>query len=1072
MRIWPYFRHLTNFMGIRLVVDRMAPATHALLFTVLLATSFQSTALAANKCVDLYKDAAAKNQASVKAKISETELLSQVSRSLPKTEEFNFIRAEAKKMGLRVWMFGGTASSYLHYVKWDLARQKGMLNLQADRFDYDFTNIFRSTQDLDIVVDGSMEQIQALQNSLSQKFPYFVGSKKAWEVRSLKTPIGKPGDGSYKEALLNDPNFSNQNTDTNSLAMVEISESKDPVVRDLRAWTTGKNQFLEDSLNNTISYLRNPLHKTTARAKLGQNPEILSVMRLLVKAFQYDLVIDPKSMDNLKDVINQFSPKSLTDQAALRRTNEIAAKLVLHSNNIERAMNVLDQLGLRQKLQAMNLKDHENDANFWLNKEPLRSFAIPANAQVTELPKYTSGLLKTASFHPTGKTAKDLGLEIVAHETNSFAAYESITRSHSGEPNVLISRGGAEHEQAALGDGFYTAIGRIGARGTGLTIRFSVNPMAREGVDFIRHDNYVVFLNKKALRVIQESLRLGIAELVDLIENEKLDIDHSDKGIFEKLKRRLNVSRIQAELEGLMLSKNSSDQEKFEAILTSMVTNEKIKEILTAETVSGVVKQAYAQIVSVKKSRDEKDILRYIRIVSHILPELIASKTLTKNEFETYLRKQIGNQKSSELVSSAVIELALIDGVDSFVQNLNLQGLNLASKELVIQKIRSFDKSKDARKRNVHLKFTEEKENALKENSYQKFENLIKLGFLDINAFNVSGHSLLLEAAYYEAKSIIDFLISNPKFDLQRKNKDGNNDIEELRLLGKNKIAAYIEKRRPDIKSKKFAIEERNDKKTELYPEGEPIIDFIQIEPGTFMMGESEKVPVILTKGFNILSVDTTNKMWNQVVQLIHTHFPRQFNLLIESRLSSPDQLNEPVVNISFNEVSQQWLVGLNQLSRTDNASLQRTLAKLFPRHFLAKNYRLPTEAEWEYVSRLEGLATGDFSFGNSRKNLTENAWFDENSEHKKQLVGLKKPVLIKGQPIYDLHGNVLKYTSDLYRDRLLGGIDPKGAPSGIWHVVRGGSASLPSKDTKSSARLFVSSQTIGVGFRLVGDLQ
>ena len=312
----------------------------AVLISALLGTLLPSHGLAAVQCKDIFNDSVIKKVISTKSTLTDVELLNYVSKSIIKTEEFGFIRAEAKKMGVRVWMFGGTASSYLHYAKWDLSRQEKILNLQVDRFDYDFTNIFRSTQDLDIVVDGTMEQIQALQNSLSQKFPYFVGSKKAWEVRSLRTPIGKPGDGYYKEALLNDPNFSNQNTDTNSLAMVEISETKEPVIRDLRAWTTGKNQFLEDVLNNTISYLRNPLHHTTARAKMGQNPEILSVMRLLVKAFQYDLAIDPKSMSDMKDVISKFDPKSVSNQRH-RTTTLVSNKIRRRVANVQKSRSLL-----------------------------------------------------------------------------------------------------------------------------------------------------------------------------------------------------------------------------------------------------------------------------------------------------------------------------------------------------------------------------------------------------------------------------------------------------------------------------------------------------------------------------------------------------------------------------------------------------------------------------------------------------------------------------------------------------------------------------------------------------------
>ncbi len=1040
------------------------------LFLAILSTPQARTA---SQCADFFTDSTVPKVISTKSRLTETELLSYVSKSITKTEEFGFIRTEAKKMGVRVWMFGGTASGYLHYAKWDLSRQKKTLNLQADRFDYDFTNIFRSTQDLDIVVDGTMEQIQALQNSLSQKFPYFVGSKKAWEVRPLRTPIGKPGDGFYKEALLNDPNFSNQNTDTNSLAMVEISESKEPVVRDLRAWITGKNQLLEDALHNTVSYLRNPLHNTTARAMMGQNPEILSVIRLLVKAFQYDLVIDPKSILDMKEVIEQFNPQSVTNQAALRRMNETASKLVMHSNNIERTLDVLDQLGLRQKLISMNLKDATNDATLWLNKEPLRSFEISKDGKVTQLPKYTSGLLKTGSSKATGRTAKDLRIQIVAHETKSFLAYESITKSHTGEPNVLISRQNAQGEQAAHGDGFYTQIGRFGARGTGLTIRFNVDPQAREGVDFTVHNSHVVFLNKKALTVIQESLNLGIVELVDMMESGKFNLDSSDKGIFEKLKRRLNANRIEAELEKLMRSNLREDQKKFQNILTSMVTNQKIKDLVAEATVTQVVKYVYNKLAPLKDSRNENEILMYMRTIGHILPELIKSQVLTEDGFKNYLTYKKKEGLSTEVVSSVVIELALLEGVDSFVENLNLRDLDTKTKSLVIEKIKAFSQSKDHREQAVFIRLSEEQESSFTENNARILENLINLDLIDINDVSISGHSLLLKAVYYEAQNVIDYLISNRDFDINRKNKHGRNDVEELRLLGKDQMADYLEQKMAQTKSKQLKLKERNSKKTELYPEGEPIIDSVRIDPGTFMMGDAEKVSVTLTKAFYIMSVDTTQRMWKGVVVLINTHSPRQFNLLKEDPSQSKG-IEYAVNGISHDEITQQWLVALNQLSNMNNKAIQNSLTELFPGHFSGKKYRLPSEAEWEYVSRLAGLATGDYGFGNKAKRLDENAWHVMNSGNRTHPVGRKKPIMFNGKPLYDIHGYIWRWLQDSWNgsSKLPGGIDPLGT-AGSDRVIRGGGLYDKAQDLRSGYRKSFPPDLLsyGVGFRLVGDI-
>jgi len=63
-------------------------------------------------------------------RISETELVSHVSEKVGKVFEFQFIRKLGRQMGVRVWLFGGTAASFLHYAKWDLARSKNLVDLQ------------------------------------------------------------------------------------------------------------------------------------------------------------------------------------------------------------------------------------------------------------------------------------------------------------------------------------------------------------------------------------------------------------------------------------------------------------------------------------------------------------------------------------------------------------------------------------------------------------------------------------------------------------------------------------------------------------------------------------------------------------------------------------------------------------------------------------------------------------------------------------------------------------------------------------------------------------------------------
>ncbi len=466
------------------------------------------------------QNALAAESASNAQSLSISELENGIADRLKRVEEFKFIEQEAKKLGVRAWLFGGTAAGYAHYVKWDLQREKGDIRFQADRFDYDYTNVYRSTQDLDIVMDGDTQQAQALQSALADKYPHLQGSKTAWEVRLLTQDLGD------KQALLNNPEFLNQHTDSNSTGLIEITKPQtgESVVRDVRDWHAKEPYFLKDVHDGALHYYFSPNHEATKFAKEGRNPPILSAIRYLTKAFQYELALRPEDLVQIAKVIDKFEPKrDVANPYVSHWIEKNGKKLFQNAVNIEYAWNTLEQLGLRKKLIA--IKDNASEVDtlaWWMNKAPLRTEALGSG---------------------NGKSAKELGLDIVAHETNHFLAYESITRAHTGDPNVFISRDGAAGEGAVYGDGFYTQVGREGARRTGLTIRFHLDPSAREGGDFIRvpTEDYVVVKNKAALKVIPESLNIGPVEYFEMLDRGEMGLGKGDRGILEKLERRMGA---------------------------------------------------------------------------------------------------------------------------------------------------------------------------------------------------------------------------------------------------------------------------------------------------------------------------------------------------------------------------------------------------------------------------------------------------------------------------------------------------------------------------------------------------
>jgi len=185
--------------------------------------------------------------------------------------------------------------------------------------------------------------------------------------------------------------------------------------------------------------------------------------------------------------------------------------------------------------------------------------------------------------------------------------------------------------------------------------------------------------------------------------------------------------------------------------------------------------------------------------------------------------------------------------------------------------------------------------------------------------------------------------------------------------------------------------------------------NMVKVEGGTFQMGSNDNrdnekpVHTVELSSFYMGKTEVTQAQWRKVMG----NNP--------SRFKGCDEC--PVEGVSWNDI-QEFLKILNQMT--------------------GQNYRLPTEAEWEYVARGGNKSRG-YTYAGS-KNPSEVAWNDKNSDGKTHPVAQKKPNELG---LYDMSGNVWEWCSDWFNFDyyvISPRQNPQGPSLGASRVNRGGS--------------------------------
>lgn len=242
----------------------------------------------------------------------------------------------------------------------------------------------------------------------------------------------------------------------------------------------------------------------------------------------------------------------------------------------------------------------------------------------------------------------------------------------------------------------------------------------------------------------------------------------------------------------------------------------------------------------------------------------------------------------------------------------------------------------------------------------------------------------------------------------------------------------------------------------------------VLIPPGEFMMGSPESEErhlshegpqhrVRITRPFYLGVYEVTQEAYERVMGTNPSDFSRDGR--DGNWVSGQDTSRFPVESVTWN----------------DAVEFCRRLSVLPAERSAGREYRLPTEAQWEYACRAG--TTTPFHFGSVLNGRQANCGGNNPYGTSEKGPYLRRTTTVgsysaNGFGLYDMHGNVWEWCSDWYDENYYANSpvdDPQGPASGLHRVSRGGGWLSYAWGCRSADRYGLTSGGgyIGIGFRL-----